>query len=59
MRLLFCISSSADRRFQEWRDTGVFERLWQNGLIYEAVEWRSISMFSYQTKALLAGSKNR
>ncbi|MGF1727659.1 transposase, partial [Photobacterium nomapromontoriensis] len=28
-----CSSSSAHRRFQEWRDAEVFERLWQNGLL--------------------------
>lgn len=28
-----CSSSSAHRRFQEWRDAGVFERFWQNGLL--------------------------
>ncbi len=54
-----CSSSSAHRRFQEWRDAGVFERFWQNGLIYEGVDWRSISMDGCQTKAPLAGSKNR
>ncbi len=53
-----CTSSSAHRRFQEWRDAGVFERFWQNGLIYEGVDWRSISMDGCQTKAPLAGSKN-
>ncbi len=28
-----CSSSSAHRRFQEWRDARVFERFWQNGLL--------------------------
>ncbi|MEX6019073.1 hypothetical protein AB6G73_19340 [Providencia vermicola] len=28
-----CSLSSAHRRFQEWRDAGVFERFWQNGLL--------------------------
>ncbi|WP_038197426.1 IS5 family transposase, partial [Xenorhabdus bovienii] len=28
-----CSSSSAHRRFQEWGAAGVFERLWQNGLL--------------------------
>ncbi len=45
--------------FQEWRDVGIFERFWQNGLIYEGVDWRSISMDGCQTKAPLAGSKKR
>ncbi|WP_305841770.1 IS5 family transposase [Photobacterium leiognathi] len=52
-----CTSSSAHRRFQEWRDAGVFERFWQNGLIYEGIDWRSISMDGCQTKAPLAGKK--
>ena len=32
-----CTSSSAHRRFQEWRDAGVFEQFWQNGLIYRGL----------------------
>lgn len=39
-----CPSSSAHRRFQEWRDAGVFERFWQNGLVYGGVDWRSLSV---------------
>lgn len=27
-----CTSSSAYRRFKEWSEAGVFEKLWQNGL---------------------------
>ncbi|KIP77532.1 hypothetical protein SN10_02415 [Vibrio harveyi] len=54
-----CTSSSAHRHFQEWRDADVFERFWQSGLIYEDVDWRSISMDGCQTKVHLAGSKNR
>ncbi len=42
-----CSLSSAHRRFQEWRDAGVFERFWQNGLL------------ACMTKSPLAGSKNR
>ncbi|KJF93335.1 hypothetical protein UB34_19905 [Photobacterium leiognathi] len=49
-----CTSSSVHRRFQEWLNAGVFfERFWQNGLIYEGVDWRSISMDSCQTKTSL------
>ncbi|WP_440137936.1 IS5 family transposase [Providencia vermicola] len=40
-----CSSSSAHRRFQEWRDAGVFERFWQNGLL------------ACMTKSPLAGKK--
>lgn len=53
-----CTSSSAYRRFQELRDAGVFERCWQNSLIYEGVDWRSVSIDDSQTKGALAGSKN-
>ncbi|MEF2508077.1 IS5 family transposase [Vibrio mimicus] len=52
-----CSSSSAHRRFQEWRDVGVFERFWQNRLIYEGVDWSSVSLDGCQTKAPLAGKK--
>lgn len=38
-----CSSSSAHRRFQEWRDAWFFERFWQNGLLVseqlEAIDW--------------------
>ena len=33
-------------------------RSWQNGLIYEGVDWRAISLDGCQTKAPLVGSKN-
>lgn len=54
-----CTSSFAHRRFQEWRDAGVFERFWQNGMIYVGVDWRSISMDGCQTKVPLSGSKKQ
>jgi transposase len=38
-----CSPSSAHRRLQEWCDTGVFERLWQNGLLacenLDGIDW--------------------
>lgn len=37
----------------------MFEQFWQNGLIYDGVDWRSVSLGGCQTKAPLAGSKNR
>ena len=37
----------------------MFERFWQNGLIYEGVDWRSISLDGSQTKAPLAGAKKK
>lgn len=56
-----CSSSSAHRRFQEWRDAGIFERLWQNGLLacdkLDAIDWSWLSMDGCMTKSSLAGSK--
>ena len=58
-----CSSSSAHRRFQEWRDAGVFERLWQNGLLaygkQGGIDWSWLSMDSCITKSPLAGSKKQ
>ncbi len=54
-----CSSSSAHRRFQEWRDAGVFERFWQKGLAVEGVDLSSFSMDGCQTKSPLAGSKKQ
>jgi putative transposase len=43
-----CSSSSAHRRFQEWTRAGVFERLWQQGLLdYDAargIAWASVCL---------------
>ena len=51
-----CSSSSAHRRFQEWRDAGVFERFWQNGLLaceqLDAIDWSWLSMDGCMTKWL-------
>ncbi|EKC3336939.1 IS5 family transposase [Escherichia coli] len=56
-----CSSSSAHRRFQEWRDAGVFERFWQNGLLaceqLDAIDWSWLSMDGCMTKSPLAGQK--
>jgi len=54
-----CSSSSAHRRFQEWRDAGVFERFWQQSLAFEGIDWRAFSLDGCQTKAPLAGSKKQ
>nr|ABO48505.1 hypothetical protein [Edwardsiella tarda] len=58
-----CSSSSAHRRFQEWRDAGVFERFWQNGLLaceqLDAIDWSWLSMDGCMTKSPLAGSKKQ
>jgi len=43
-----CSSSSAHRRFQEWRDAGVFELFWQNGLLackhLDDIDWSWLLM---------------
>jgi transposase len=56
-----CSSNSAHRRFQEWRDAGVFERFWQNGLLtceqLGGIDWSWLSMDGCMTKSPLAGSK--
>lgn len=58
-----CSSSSAHRRFQEWRDAGVFERFWQNGLLaceqLDAIDWSWLSMDGCMTKSPLSGSKKQ
>ena len=58
-----CSSNSAHRRFQEWRDAGVFERFWQNGLLacehLDAIDWSWLSMDGCITKSPLAGSKKQ
>lgn len=44
-----------------WRDAGVFERFWQNGLLaceqLDAIDWSWLSMDGCMTKSPLAGSK--
>lgn len=54
-----CSSSTAHRRFQEWRDAEVFERFWQQGLMSSEIDWSSVSLDGSQTKAPLAGTKKR
>ncbi|CAK6618549.1 Tnp-DDE-dom domain-containing protein [Providencia stuartii] len=58
-----CSSSSAHRRFQEWRDAGIFERFWQNGLLacehLDGLDWSWLSMDVCITKSPLSGTKNR
>jgi transposase len=57
-----CSSSSAHRRFQEWTEAGVFEKLWTLGLQeYEelkGLDWAWQSMDGAMTKAPLGGEKN-
>ncbi|WP_376715702.1 transposase [Edwardsiella ictaluri] len=58
-----CSSSSAHRRFQEWRAAGVFERFWQSGLLacehLDGIDWSWLSMDGCMTKPPLPGTKNR
>ena len=54
-----CSSSSAHRRFQEWRAAGVFLELWRRGLAeYDAlqgIDWRWLAADGVMTKAPLGG----
>lgn len=58
-----CSSSSAHRSFQEWRDAGVFERFWQNGLLacehLDSIDWSWLSMDGCMTKSPLSGTKKQ
>jgi transposase len=58
-----CSSTSAHRRFQEWRTAGVFLEFWRQGLFaydnLHGIEWSWLSMDGAMTKAPLGGEKNR
>lgn len=58
-----CSSSSAHRRFQEWTEAGVFERLWALGLDaydeVQAIQWAYQAMDGALSKAPLGGESNR
>lgn len=58
-----CSSGYAHRRFQEWRDAGVFERFWQNGLLaceqLGGIDWSWLSIDGGMTKSPVAGSKKQ
>lgn len=55
-----CHSSSAHRRFQEWRAAGVFEEIWRQGLVvydeHVGIDWDWLAMDGAITKAPLGGS---
>ncbi len=55
----FRAASTVHLRFQQWRAAGVFERLWQQGLLeYDArhgLEWKWQAMDGAMTKAPLGG----
>lgn len=56
-----CPSSTAHDRFQEWVQAGVFERLWEAGLLEydqkKGLDWAWQSMDGAMTKAPLGGEK--
>jgi len=56
-----CSSSSAHRRFQEWRAAGVFHEIWRQGLLeYDEVvgiDWAWLAADGAMTKAPLGGAK--
>lgn len=58
-----CTSSSAHRRFQEWREAGVFLELWRQGLLAAKglgeIDWDWVPMDGAMTKAPLGGGGNR
>ncbi|HIH29918.1 TPA: IS5 family transposase [Candidatus Micrarchaeota archaeon] len=57
-----CKHSSAHRRFTEWAEAGVFEKLWKKGLVkYDAlkgIDWRWLSMDGAMTKSPFGGEKS-
>jgi putative transposase len=56
-------SSTVHDRFQEWRKTGVFKRMWIDGLsLYDkktGIDWKWQSMDGVITKAPLGGKRYR
>lgn len=57
-----CKHSSAHRRFTEWAEAGVFEKLWKKGLLkydtLKGINWRWLSMDGAITKSPLGGKKS-
>jgi len=55
--------STVHDRFQEWREAGVFEKLWRAGVLeYDekiGLDWDWQSMDGAMTKAPLGGKRNR
>ena len=54
-----CSSSSAHRRFQEWRAAGMFEEIWRQGLLdldaTVGIDWSFLAVDGAMTKAPLGG----
>jgi len=59
----FGAPSTIHDHFQEWREAGVFQRLWKTGLIeYDAekrLDWKWQAMDGAITKSPLGGKKHR
>ena len=59
----FCPSSTAHDRFQEWVAAGVFQEMWETGLLaydeWHGIDWSWQSMDGCMTKAPLGGEKDR
>jgi len=59
----FCPGSTAHDRFQEWVKAGVFQRMWEAGLLayddWKGIDWSWLSMDGCMTKAPLGGEKDR
>jgi transposase len=58
----FCPSSTAHDRFQEWVAAGVFQKMWETGLMaydhWKGIDWSWLSMDGCMTKAPLGGEKD-
>jgi transposase len=59
----FCPSSTAHDRFQEWVAAGVFQAMWEAGLMayddWKGIDWSWLSLDGCMTKAPLGGEKDR
>ena len=58
----FCPGSTAHDRFQEWVNDGVFQSMWETGLLayheWKGIDWSWLSMDGCMTKAPLGGEKD-
>jgi len=58
----FCPSSTAHDRFQEWVAAGVFQEMWERGLLayddWKGLDWAWLSLDGCMTKAPLGGEKD-
>ena len=56
-------ASTVHDRFQEWQTAGVFEKIWQAGVVAfdeaEGIEWEWQAMDGAMTKAPLGGKRHR